>query len=163
MVANADRGNSLEWEANDFAAELLMPRHVFAKDAARRDPAFREVGELASVDLYDVSITAAALRYVDVTSSACALISARNGRIEWVARSESFSYRIPTRGDELPSESVAAMSSEEAIGDLQPLDPYTWLELQQTREVEVFESTHVVPTQNQVLSLLWVVQEASWV
>lgn len=158
MTAGAHGGQIHEWEANDFAAELLMPRHLFSRDARRRDPIFREIGELADPDMYDVSRTAAALRYVEVSRSACSLICARDGVIEWVAKSENFVYRIPWRGDPVPADSHAraVFKGEEANGGAEPLDPYTWLEIEQRHPVELFESTLAIPRQSQVLSLLWV-------
>ncbi|MEX2374804.1 MAG: ImmA/IrrE family metallo-endopeptidase, partial [Dehalococcoidia bacterium] len=102
MVALDASANHYEWEANDFAAELLMPRAPFMTDVRARDPAFHEIAELASPTMYDVSITAAAIRYVEVTSEACALVCARAGIIDWASKSKAFKYRIPWRGDSLP-------------------------------------------------------------
>ena len=115
--------------------------------------------------MYDVSRTAAALRYVDVTRSACALVCARDGIIKWVAKSQNFVYRIPWRGDPVPGESHAksVFNGEEAIDGAEPLDPYTWLEIEQRQPVELFESTLAIPRQSEVLSLVWVVAEGSWV
>lgn len=161
MTAGAHGGRPYEWEANDFAAELLMPRHLFSSDAKGRDPTFREIGELADPGMYDVSRTAAALRYLDVTREACALVCARDGTIEWVAKSENFVYRIPWRADPVPagSNARAVFNGESAIDGAEGLDPYTWLANEQRRPVELFESTLAIPRQSQVLSLVWVVAE----
>lgn len=162
MTAGADSANTFEWEANDFAAELLMPRHRFAKDIAKLVPAFRDITHLAGEEWYQVSITAAALRYVEVTRHACALVASRAGRIQWATKSDSFVYRIPWRGDRIPSASLASTALlDRATAQPQPLDPYTWLELEQRHPVELFESTHVIPNQSQVLSLVWVVEGSS--
>ena len=163
MTTGVDGGKTHELEANDFASELLMPRHLFSRDAQGRDPNFREIGELAEPDMYDVSRTAAALRYVEVTRSACSLICARDGVIEWVAKSQNFVYRIPWRGDPVPAEShaKAVFNGEEATEGAEPLDPYTWLEIEQRQPIELFESTLAIPRQSQVLSLVWVVVEGS--
>ena len=165
MTAGAHSGKVQEWEANDFATELLMPRYLFARDARGRDPTFKEIVELAEPDMYDVSRTAAALRYVDVTRSACALVSARDGIIEWVAKSENFVYRIPWRDDPVPtgSSAKAVFNGERATDVAEPLDPYTWLETEQHQPVELFESTLAIPSQARVLSLVWVVSEGAWV
>ena len=163
MTAGDHGGQLHEREANDFAAELLMPRHLFSQDARSRDPNFREIGELAGRDMYNVSRTAAALRYVDVTREACSLVCARDGIIEWVAKSENFIYRIPWRGDPVPVEShaKAVFTGEEASEAAEPLHPYTWLEIEQREPVELFESTLEIPSQSQVVSLVWVVAEGS--
>jgi hypothetical protein len=165
MNAGAHAGNALEWEANDFASELLMPRHLFSADMKGRDPIFREVVELAAPEMYDVSVTAAALRLIDVTRQDCALVCARRGIVEWVAKSESFRYRIPWRNDRVPPNSAASavFNGEAPASEAEQLDPYTWLEMEQRIPVELFESTFQIPSQSQVLSLVWVVSEASWV
>ena len=160
MSAGADSANTFEWEANDFAAELLMPRHLFARDIANVVPAFRDVSRLAGEEWYQVSITAAALRYVELTRHACALVASHAGRIQWVTKSDSFVYRIPWRGDRVPSASLAYTAlTDQATVQPRTLDPYSWLELQQRRRIELFESTHVIPSQSQVLSLVWVVED----
>ena len=162
MVAQEDSGRRYEWEANQFAAELLMPRHLFSHDAGHRDAAFHEIAELSSPEWYDVSVTAAAIRFVEVTAEACALVSAHDGTIDWVVKSEPFVYRIPWRGDRLPPGSLATAVNRGEGAPAQPeqLDPYTWLENEQYRPVELFESVLHIPTQSQVLSLVWVVAEA---
>ena len=163
MTAGAHAGRIKEREANDFAAELLMPRLLFSRDAKSRDPNLRAIGELAERDMYDVSRTAAALRYVEVTRSACSLVCARDGVIEWVAKSQSFVYRIPWWGDAVPMEShaKAVFNGEEANAEPEPLDPYVWLDIEQHQPVELFESTLAIPRQSRVLSLVWVVAEGS--
>ena len=39
------------------------------------------------------------------------------------------------------------------------MDPYNWLENEQRKPVELFESVLYIPRQAQVLSLVWVVDE----
>jgi len=162
MVAQEDGGRRYEWEANEFAAELLMPHHLFGHDAGHRDAAFHEIVELASPTWYDVSVTAAAIRFVDVTREACALVSAHDGAVDWVIKSEAFVYRIPWRRDPLPPGSLASAVTRGKGAPTRPeqIDPYTWLENEQYTPVELFESVHHIPTQGQVLSLVWVIAEA---
>lgn len=159
--ANTDPGRSYEWEANDFAAELLMPRTLFRRDAAGRDPTFQDIAELASPGMYHVSMTAAALRYVETTRERCALVCAKEGVIQWVAKSDGFRYWIPWRGDPVPlaSNISAVFNGEEPALAAEPLDPYVWLEREQDRPVELYESTLGIPTQSQGLSLIWAVAE----
>lgn len=161
MVAQKDSGRRYEWEANQFAAELLMPQHLFSRDAGQRDPTFHEIAEMASTGAYDVSATAAAIRFVEVTQEACALVSARGGVIDWVVKSRSFVYRIPWIRDRLPMGSLATAVSrgDDAPAEAEPVDPYTWLDYEQYTPVELFESVRHIPTQGQVLSLVWVVSE----
>lgn len=161
MEATDGTGDQPEWEANDFAAELLMPQHLYAKDIARLPPSFASITRLAAVDHYDVSITAAAVRYLDLTRFSCALVSSCDGVIEWVTKSESFAYRIPWRGDRLPPLSIAALDAD-GVPEPQLIAPEVWLEYEQRQRLEVFESTHVIPTQRQVLSLIWIEEDTEW-
>lgn len=62
MRTRSRDGRHQEWEANDFAAELLMPRKLFAADAERFDVSIAGVQRLAAEDMYNVSVTAAAWR-----------------------------------------------------------------------------------------------------
>jgi hypothetical protein len=161
MAARADSPQHLEWEANDFAAELLMPWRLFSRDAGRVDPSIAAITELASPDNYDVSVTAAALRFVEVTAEDCALVCSKDGTIEWAARSRTFPYRIPWKGDRLPRGSIgkATGQGECSDGSAELVDPYVWLEKVQHHRVEVRESAHPIPSQSQVLSLIWTVSE----
>ncbi|MFL6197761.1 MAG: DnaB-like helicase C-terminal domain-containing protein [Thermoanaerobaculia bacterium] len=76
-----------ERDANKFAVALLMPPDLFSADVALRGPAFREISSLA--ELYGVSLTAAAIRYMDFTEQCCALVCIRPSSSNWFAKSKS--------------------------------------------------------------------------
>ena len=59
------------------------------------------------------------------------------------------------------SHAKAIFNGEEANEEAEPLDPYTWLEIEQHQPVELFESTLAIPRQSQVLSLVWVEVEGA--
>lgn len=152
-----------EWEANDFAVELLMPRRLFAEDVRNRDATFRTVAALAGADMYDVSLTAAAWRLVETTRDACALVVSVDGNVEWVVRSEAWRYPLAERRRPVPDGSAAAavVRGETPSAAAEPLDPGIWLASSDGRwtapaGVELLESTHAVPRLRQVLSLLWI-------
>ncbi len=86
-----------ETEANQFAAELLMPKQWFI-DMARSYPfSLDAVKDIASN--CQVSITAAAFRCVELDISQSALVFCRSGLIRWYVVSESLPYkRIIPRG-----------------------------------------------------------------
>lgn len=109
------RGNDVdrrEWEANDFAAELLMPHRLFAEDARRLSISVDSVDRLASPDMYDVSRLAAAWRLVQITREPAALVVSTHGVVEWLVRSESFAGRLTERQQSLSPETMAAAASE---------------------------------------------------
>lgn len=148
----------LEWEANDFAAELLMPFRLFSEDAERREPTIASALFLSGASMYDVSVTAAAWRYVQVSAEPCALVLSENGRVEWVARSRSFRIPLPSCGDRLLPDTAAAsvFRGEVACPHPEPVAISAWGAAAPWTSGELVESTLAIPTFNQVLSLLWV-------
>ncbi len=158
----------LEWEANDFATELLMPRRLFAGDVAKIDASFKTVATLASAEMYDVSFTAAAWRLTETTRESCALVVSTDGVVEWVVCSDAWRYPLAERRRPLPGASMAAavVRGEAPSAIPESVDPTAWLASSDGRVrppggLELLESTHAIPRLNQVLSLLWAVEDSS--
>ena len=118
---------TIEWEANSFAAELLMPTRLFRRDSATRDVSFEVAYELMSQDMYDVSATAAARQIVQVSNEPCALVVTREGRVEWQVRSHFF-YPMATRGQPIRGGTIAAAVTrgEPPNAGAEPVDPAEW-------------------------------------
>jgi hypothetical protein len=156
LMARDGDAKIIEWEANDFAAELLMPARLFALDADCRTPCFSAVYELASPQLYDVSATAAAWRLVQTTSEPCALVVTNDGLVEWVARSRTFRFALPRTGQRVRADTIAAAVArgEPSSPEAELVAPHAWFDYG-SNGIELFESTHPIPTTGQVLSLLW--------
>jgi hypothetical protein len=150
----------LEWEANDFAAELLMPYRLFASDAGRRDVSFATADALASDGMYDVSMTAAAWRIVQTVRDRCALVVSIGGRVAWVARSRSFGLPLIDRGQPLDPGTLAAAAirGEGVASSPEEVPWHSWFGDIPEADGRLFESTHFVRTLDQVLSLLWFVE-----
>jgi Zn-dependent peptidase ImmA (M78 family) len=158
-VADASR---LEWEANDFASELLMPTRLFAADAARRSFSVATARELASERYFDVSVTAAACRMTQLSTEPCAIVMSADGRVHWARRSAAM--RIPglRRGMPIGAGTVASASAIDGTSEMQPLevDADVWLEPRYPVHGRLLESTHVIGTTGQVLSMLWLAESA---
>jgi Zn-dependent peptidase ImmA (M78 family) len=153
-----------EWEANDFAAELLMPTHRFAADLSSRSVTFATVDQLAASDMYDVSRTAAAWRVIQTSHEPCALFVAHKGQLNWAAYSRGWSYAQTERQRPFPAGSAGAavISGESIMRHGEQIDPAVWLTSADGRwtaptGTEVVESTHAVPEHGHVLSLVWVI------
>jgi hypothetical protein len=167
MLARDSDARWIEWEANDFAAELLMPWRLFSSDADRRTPCFTSICELASPGMYDVSVTAAAWRFIQTTGESCALVVTSGGCVEWVVRSRAFRFLIAARGQRIRSETAAAAvwAGEAPVSDPERVAFHAWLHDPAAEEVELWESTHAVGSQGQVLSFLWSVspdEDGDW-
>jgi hypothetical protein len=161
MRAGATDPAELEWEANDFASELLMPTRQFGVDAARRDFSVATARELASDAFYEVSVTAAAWRMVQLSKHSCAIVVSSGGTVDWSIRSESL--RIPgmRRGTRVNNRTVASGAFEGGASETAPLevDVTAWLEPRYPVRGRLLESTHLIRSTAQVLSMLWLVDE----
>lgn len=153
----------LEWEANDFATELLMPYRLFSRDVERRDASFQSVALLAAPDMYDVSLTAAAWRLVETSREMCALVVIVDGHVSWTVRSPSWRLPLPEVHRRVPAGTMAAavQSGERPISVAESVDPRAWLASADGRwvapaDLRLLESTHAVPRLTQIISLLWV-------
>jgi Zn-dependent peptidase ImmA (M78 family) len=82
------KGSPPEVEANYFAAELLMPETLFAPRTARARPSLRLLKELATE--FRTTITATAIRFVEVSDDYCAVVVSQNGKVRWWRGSERF-------------------------------------------------------------------------
>jgi len=80
--------NPIELRANEFAAELLMPRNIYQPLVNKRDPGWDTIKELAV--LSQTSLTATAIRFIDLSDYACCLIVSRARKILWFHKSEDF-------------------------------------------------------------------------
>lgn len=157
LQASQDYGRRVEWEANSFAAELLMPTRLFRRDARTRDVSFEVAYELMSQEMYDVSATAAARRMVQVSNEPCALMVTRKGRVEWQERSR-FYFPMATRGQPVRGGTIAAAvtGGDSPNAGAEAVDPADWLDRLPKGDFTLLESTHVIPSLEQVLSLLWI-------
>jgi hypothetical protein len=159
LRARSTDTKTLEWEANDFASELLMAQRLFENDSRHLPVSFETVEHLARDGMYNVSRTAAAWRLVQVSAEQCALVMTTDGSITWVARSRSFAHWIPERGQAIAKGCVAAAvyRGESPATAAESVDPSDWLDGNGPFEgIELFESTHAIPSQRQILSLIWV-------
>lgn len=146
-----------EWEANDFAAELLMPHRLFAEDARRLSISIDSVDQLASPDMYDVSRLAAAWRLVQITREPAALVVSTNGIVDWLVRSESFAGWLTERRQGLSPETLAAAAfrGEGVSGRPLEVPASAWFDNPAHATGVLLESTYAIEQLGQVVSLLW--------
>ena len=81
-----------EAEANVFAAELIMPESLFAPTAASSLPSFEIVEQLA--EDFQTTLTATAIRYVQLCNRKCAVVCSSNRRVDWCWRNPEFHHSI---------------------------------------------------------------------
>ena len=98
----------IEQEADTFASYLLMPMDDFRAQLGSNDMTLDLLGHCA--DRYEVSRTAAALKWLDVTEESAMLVTAVNGFVLWCWRSKAAKRQriFFDRGMPLPAGSWAA-------------------------------------------------------
>ena len=157
---NAPDAKATEQEANEFAAELLMPRQAFAAELRGRGlPSIALAQSLAAPERFDVSLTSCARRLVELSPEPSALLCFEGGRLLWQVRSKGFQYRIPSRGSAPPPGSAAADACE-GTACVQPVSvaDVGWLAEAWDCD-DLVESALAMPRFNQALSILTVIRE----
>jgi IrrE N-terminal-like domain len=114
-------GKGIEKEADEFAAWLLMPLDDFRARIGPDDrPSMDDLKGAA--ERYGVSLTAAALRWLEYTNRRAVFVVSRDGGAQWARSSEpAFRsgrfYRTATETFMLPDGSLAAQGKFDADGN----------------------------------------------
>lgn len=82
------RESSIEQEANEFAACLLLPENIFWGICSDLDPSMEAIKGLA--EQFNVSIMATARRFVECCDTPAAIVWTERRQIRWFQRNESF-------------------------------------------------------------------------
>lgn len=115
-----------EAEANRFAAGVLMPKPWFERDADRLGlPDVSHLRKLAR--LYEVSLEAAANRFVELTATPCAIVFSYGGVIRYARSHVNFPVLAVQAKSRLPSDCATVVRP--AAGASGPSD---WIEMDGT-------------------------------
>jgi Zn-dependent peptidase ImmA (M78 family) len=152
---------SAEQEANQFSAELLLPRKMVGPLLGLSNPSLRRISEVARE--FSTSLSATIYRYLDLTELACCMVWSESGRAKWYVHSDSFTLPLPVR--ELPSaESWAAklFANQPVPNDLVEVPSDAWLNRWDTSRVRrVLEHSIPLPSYGAVISFLELELEAT--
>lgn len=157
-TAKVDR--DVEAQANAFAAELLMPERLLRRPC-EVSPVSLDIARSIATD-FRVSLMAAALRFVELTSERCALVFSRDRHVAWAARSDTFIPEI-ARGRRLDDESAASdwFTGRRMYEGSQLVPGDAWLDGSAATRVEIYEDSIAIPGTRGVLSLLWIPEQCS--
>lgn len=152
-----------EWEANDFATELLMPFKHFSQDVAKFDVSVAGAVKLAGPDMYNVSTVAAAWRVMQTTAEAAALVVSVDGCLRWMVKSAAFRIWLPERNQQLHPDTLAAAAfRREGFSETpREITMGAWLDQATLPSGVLLESTYGIERLNQVVSILWHVDDGS--
>jgi Zn-dependent peptidase ImmA (M78 family) len=143
-----------EREANEFSAELLLPRKIVAPLFGLNDPTLERIRKVAAE--FSTSLTATAYRFVELTDKPCCLVWSERNRTQWYVPSATF--RIPLPVSELPSpHSMAAklFAGEHAPDQFVEVPQDTWLNRWDAHRVRrVLEHSVALSSYKAVLSFL---------
>lgn len=156
MVAQY-QGSEPEIEANYFAAALLMPESLFGPRVRGHRPSAERVKSLAAA--FDTSLTATAVRCVELADDYCAVVISEQGQVRWWRASADFAEHFwIDPGSPLSRYTVAG-----SIGQGEPVpkgpeevDLECWLPGARGIESSIIvEEVISLDSYGQIISLLW--------
>jgi Zn-dependent peptidase ImmA (M78 family) len=148
-----------EKEADEFAAELLMPTKEIGAVINSSAPSLQIIQGVARE--YEASLSACAWRYCDVVDVPCAVVWSTNEIIQWSRKSDSFRYFLQ-RNVEVPQASyaMAAFKGKKLPGDPEPVAAHEWIESPRLHDgAEIWEQSLLLPSYESVMTLLWIKRE----
>jgi hypothetical protein len=158
----SDVGKQLEREADEFAAELLIPTAYARPRFSEATPSLQTISAVAR-DCH-ASLSATAWRYCDLVPYACAIIWSKEGRITWSRASEVFGFFIEP-GKYLEKGTLARALFEGAgheDNSPRPVPADLWIESRHLNEgAEIWEHSIFLRNYRSVLSLLWIKEPIS--
>lgn len=152
---------SLEQEANEFAASLLLPEKLFSPLCLDSDPSMDAVQSLA--EQFDVSLTATAIRYVQFCYDPVAVIFTQRRLIKWFRRNKAFAdYDFFVNVNSMVEDSSLAarfFNREPLPESAQLVKASSWMIPGGFEDIHIHEQCIAMPQYDAVLSLLWVEEE----
>jgi Zn-dependent peptidase ImmA (M78 family) len=143
-----------ENEANQFAAELLIPERFLGPAISGRRPELGLLKDLARD--FGVSLTAACHRFAELTDESCAFVFSRGGQLLHSWKSRPFAlgrYWISPGALGSGGSKGAARRSD----GLRPVEARDWLELSSSSEdVPLYGQTEHFRNLGFSLTLLWI-------
>ena len=94
-IVHCYNNSGIEKEADQFAAEYLMPQDIFKKhvlESVQQSPNFFLVRELS--DKFNVSLSAAAIRLLSMNVYSAAIVVAVENKVKWVSRDCDFPFWV---------------------------------------------------------------------
>lgn len=128
-AASGDRRAKMEVEANQFAAELLMPAawvRQFLRSKVGLD--LQHIFDMAR--LFEVSKEAAARRYLSFASEPAAVVFSHEGKVRYVKKCDDFPRMSVWNGQSMPKDCYSMNSNKDrgVITDVVESVGHHWLE-----------------------------------
>jgi hypothetical protein len=152
----AKGGNDKERQADDFAAELLIPTTAVAPLLVSNAPSLSVVENIAND--CGASLSASAWRYCDLTTEQCAIVWSENEEIVWSKTSSEFPFFIK-KGQRIEQGSYAynCFKGESVPNRPELVRAEAWIDswnlIQGSR---IYEESRALSSYGSVLTLLWI-------
>ncbi|TWC50929.1 Zn-dependent peptidase ImmA (M78 family) [Pseudomonas sp. SJZ080] len=139
-------GKKIEMEADVFASYLLMPADDFRNQIDGHELSIELLRHCA--DRYDVSLTAAALKWRELAPGRVIVFSAKEGFLDWSSSNErafkSGAYFATTKQTiEVPASSLLSHATRLASGQVARIDARVWFP-SEPEGLEIVEHAFVV-------------------
>lgn len=148
-----------EREANEFAAEFLMPREVFAKECKGKKISPELIKQLSS--RFQTSITSTLMRYIEFGNHEACIVYCKDNKMKWRKWSKDFYHRLNFQYNaHPPTGSVAYEMFTKRVfytdSELkQQVWKSDWFEMDDENDEPFFEFCVFVPSYNYSISLIW--------
>jgi len=159
---NQAKKGKQEWEANDFASELLMPEKLFREEASKEAFSPKLVKNLAN--RFKTSITSTIYRILDLDVHPLFIVYIYKGKVKYWKKSNDFWVKVKENTTQTPpDDSVALEYIEDGYNYIysgndkaQPIYKSTWFELKGDEEDSPFFE-YCVPTKQykNIVSVVW--------
>jgi hypothetical protein len=138
VLGQAGKSGDREREADKFASYLLMPFDDYRTQVGQQAMSLDILRHCA--DRYDVSLTAAALRWIEYTPACAVVVVSINGFVLWCRRIEAAmkSRLFFPKGMELPVASLTARGDRTAPSEGMQIGPGVWSPQHPVREMAIF-------------------------
>lgn len=151
-----------EVEANEFAAEFLMPSHLFREECQGKIFSHKVIDHLSNK--FQVSKTAAVLKFVKKNNGnhPVFVVCCQDNKMKWFKKSDDWRYySLFQRGFPPPSGTVAYEVFQKGMQYFgeeksQPIWKSDWFEMKDDEtDSEFFEYCLYVPSYNYMISTIW--------
>jgi Zn-dependent peptidase ImmA (M78 family) len=152
----AKHGDGKERQADDFAAELLIPATAVALHLVSNSPSLSVIESIAND--CGASLSASAWRYCDLTSEQCAVVWSENEEVAWSKASSEFPFFIK-KGKRIEQASYAYTCFKgEPVPTRPELVPAeAWIDSWNLIEgSQIYEESRALPAYGSVLTLIWI-------
>jgi len=151
-----------EWEANDFAVELLMPEDLFRLECLKKP--FNPQLLINLSYRFKTSITSVIFRYLKLNLHPILLVFIHNGKVKYWLKSTSFQYyiknitKLPPPVDSVTQEYLDKNYSfiYNAKEEAQLIDKSTWIVLKcNEKDSAFFEYCIPIKQHKTIISVIW--------